>query len=93
MADNEVNATPATNAAGALVVSEANPRYFAVAAGDAPFGLHNVDPALRHATITGTGHWLQMDRPDSATNSEPYGFSGAWQSHPFTEAVARVRSS
>jgi pimeloyl-ACP methyl ester carboxylesterase len=33
-------------------------------AGDAPFGLHNVDPGLPYTTVTGTGHWLQMDRPD-----------------------------
>lgn len=33
-------------------------------ANDAPFGLHNVDPAFPYATVTGTGHWLQMDRPE-----------------------------
>lgn len=33
-------------------------------ANDAPFGLHNIDTDLPHATITGTGHWLQMDGPE-----------------------------
>ena len=32
-------------------------------ANDAPFGLHNVDPALPHTVVTGTGHRLQMDNP------------------------------
>jgi pimeloyl-ACP methyl ester carboxylesterase len=31
---------------------------------DAPFSLHNLLPDLPHIQITGTGHWLQMDRPD-----------------------------
>ena len=31
---------------------------------DAPFSLHNLLPDLPHIRITGTGHWLQMDRPD-----------------------------
>lgn len=31
---------------------------------DAPFGLHNLSADLPHTTFTGTGHWLQMDKPD-----------------------------
>ena len=31
---------------------------------DAPFGLHNLGANLPHTTFTGTGHWLQMDKPD-----------------------------
>ena len=33
-------------------------------ANDAPFGLHNIDTELPHTIIDGTGHWLQMDRPE-----------------------------
>lgn len=31
---------------------------------DAPFSLHNLDTELPHTTITGTGHWLHMDKPE-----------------------------
>ena len=31
---------------------------------DAPFALHNLDTNLPYTTVTGTGHWLHMDRPD-----------------------------
>ncbi len=31
---------------------------------DAPFSLHNLLPDLPHVRITGTSHWLQMDRPE-----------------------------
>jgi len=31
---------------------------------DAPFGLHNLGANLPHTTFTGTGHWLQMDKPE-----------------------------
>lgn len=31
---------------------------------DTPLGLHNLIPDLPHLKITGTGHWLQLDRPD-----------------------------
>jgi pimeloyl-ACP methyl ester carboxylesterase len=31
---------------------------------DAPFGLHNLGADLPHTTFTGTGHWLQMDKPE-----------------------------
>lgn len=30
---------------------------------DAPFSLHNLDTELPHTQVTGTGHWLQMDKP------------------------------
>ncbi|HET6490530.1 MAG TPA: alpha/beta hydrolase [Syntrophales bacterium] len=30
---------------------------------DAPFSLHHLHPALPHKRISGTGHWLQMDKP------------------------------
>ena len=30
---------------------------------DAPFSLHNLDTDLPHIQVTGTGHWLQMDKP------------------------------
>lgn len=29
-----------------------------------PFGLHNLVPELPHIMVTGTGHWLHMDKPD-----------------------------
>ena len=31
---------------------------------DAPFSLHNLLGNLPHVKMSGTGHWLQMDRPD-----------------------------
>ncbi len=31
---------------------------------DAPFSLHNLAPDLPHLRVTGTGHWLQMDKPE-----------------------------
>jgi pimeloyl-ACP methyl ester carboxylesterase len=31
---------------------------------DAPFSLHNLDSGLPHIQVTGTGHWLQMDKPE-----------------------------
>jgi hypothetical protein len=30
---------------------------------DAPFGLHNLGTDLPHTAFTGTGRWLQMDKP------------------------------
>jgi hypothetical protein len=29
-----------------------------------PFALHNLVSDLPHQKITGTGHWLQMDKPE-----------------------------
>jgi pimeloyl-ACP methyl ester carboxylesterase len=26
--------------------------------------LHNLDSGLPHIQVTGTGHWLQMDKPE-----------------------------
>jgi pimeloyl-ACP methyl ester carboxylesterase len=31
---------------------------------DTPISLHNLLPDLPHVSISGTGHWLQLDRPD-----------------------------
>lgn len=31
---------------------------------ETPFSLHNLVPNLPHVLITGTGHWLHMDKPD-----------------------------
>ena len=31
---------------------------------DAPFSLHNLDADLPHIKVTGTGHWLQMYKPE-----------------------------
>jgi pimeloyl-ACP methyl ester carboxylesterase len=31
---------------------------------DTPLGLHNLTPDLPYLKISGTGHWLQLDRPD-----------------------------
>lgn len=31
---------------------------------DAPFSLHNLHPGLPYARLEGTGHWLQMDKPE-----------------------------
>lgn len=30
---------------------------------DAPYSLHRLHPALPHRQMSGTGHWLQMDKP------------------------------
>ncbi|MCU0586301.1 MAG: alpha/beta hydrolase, partial [Desulfobacterales bacterium] len=30
---------------------------------DMPYSLHRLHPALPHRQVSGTGHWLQMDRP------------------------------
>lgn len=29
-----------------------------------PHSLRALDPAMPHVTVTGTGHWIQLDRPD-----------------------------
>lgn len=31
---------------------------------DTPISLHNLLPDLPHVSVSGTGHWLQLDRPD-----------------------------
>ena len=31
---------------------------------DFPFSLHNVDPSIRRILFEGTGHWLQLEKPD-----------------------------
>jgi pimeloyl-ACP methyl ester carboxylesterase len=31
---------------------------------DAPLSLHNAVPGFRHAVVRGTGHWIQLDKPD-----------------------------
>jgi pimeloyl-ACP methyl ester carboxylesterase len=33
-------------------------------ANDYPFSLHRLGPGLPHRVIEGTGHWLQLERPD-----------------------------
>lgn len=32
---------------------------------DEPFSLHNLGVGLPHTTVTGTGHWLHMDKPEA----------------------------
>jgi pimeloyl-ACP methyl ester carboxylesterase len=29
-----------------------------------PFSLLSLDPSMPHVTVTGTGHWIQLERPD-----------------------------
>jgi pimeloyl-ACP methyl ester carboxylesterase len=31
---------------------------------ETPFSVHNLVPDLPHKEITGTGHWLQLDKPE-----------------------------
>ena len=31
---------------------------------DTPMSLHHLKPGMQHQTITGTSHWMQMDKPD-----------------------------
>jgi pimeloyl-ACP methyl ester carboxylesterase len=33
-------------------------------ANDAPFSLHRVEPGMPHRVIEGTGHWIQLEKPD-----------------------------
>lgn len=30
---------------------------------DTPYSLHRLHPALPHRQVSGTGHWLQLDKP------------------------------
>jgi pimeloyl-ACP methyl ester carboxylesterase len=40
------------------------PKFSVVTAqNDAPLSLHNVVPNVPHVTITGTGHWIHLDKP------------------------------
>lgn len=41
-------------------------RKFAMvtARNDTPLSLHNAVPGVEHVVIPGTGHWIQLDRPD-----------------------------
>jgi len=32
-------------------------------ANDMPYSLHNLVPDLPHVVVTGTGHWIQLDKP------------------------------
>ena len=57
------------DARGALLrYSSANPagRKFAIvtARNDAPLSLHQAVPGFKHVVIRGTGHWIQLDKPD-----------------------------
>ena len=29
-----------------------------------PYSLLALDPSMPHVTVSGTGHWIQLDRPD-----------------------------
>jgi pimeloyl-ACP methyl ester carboxylesterase len=31
---------------------------------DAPFSLHRLGQGFPHQVVTGTGHWIQLDKPD-----------------------------
>jgi pimeloyl-ACP methyl ester carboxylesterase len=31
---------------------------------DQPFSLHRLGPGFPHRIVTGTGHWIQLDKPD-----------------------------
>ena len=31
---------------------------------DAPLSLHNAVPGIQDTVIKGTGHWIQLDKPD-----------------------------
>jgi pimeloyl-ACP methyl ester carboxylesterase len=43
----------------------AGPKFAIVTArNDAPLSLHHATPGFRHAVIRGTGHWIQLDKPD-----------------------------
>jgi len=33
-------------------------------ANDMPYSLHNLVPDLPHVVVTGTGHWIQLDKPE-----------------------------
>ncbi len=41
------------------------PKFAIVTArNDAPLSLHNAVPGFRHVVIRGTGHWIQLDKPE-----------------------------
>jgi len=41
------------------------PKFAIVTArNDAPLSLHHAVPGFRHSVIRGTGHWIQLDKPD-----------------------------
>jgi pimeloyl-ACP methyl ester carboxylesterase len=41
------------------------PKFAIVTArNDSPLSLHHAVPGFRHAVIRGTGHWIQLDKPD-----------------------------
>lgn len=54
--------------AALLRYSSANPGApkFAIvtARNDAPLSLHHAVPGFKHVVIRGTGHWIQLDKPD-----------------------------
>jgi len=44
--------------------SFAGPKFaIATPANDAPLSLHNAVPGFQHAVMTGTGHWIHLDKP------------------------------
>lgn len=52
------------DARGALL-RYTGPKFAIVTArNDAPLSLHNAVPGFRHVVIRGTGHWIQLDKPD-----------------------------
>jgi pimeloyl-ACP methyl ester carboxylesterase len=72
----DLRATPQATVAGVFdALRDANaepalkayrgPRLSVVtSANNGPFSLHNIDPTLPHRVITGSGHWLQIEKPD-----------------------------
>jgi pimeloyl-ACP methyl ester carboxylesterase len=52
------------------------PKFAIVTArNDAPLSLHNAVPGFRHVVIRGTGHWIQLDKPEEF-NKALAGFLG-----------------
>ncbi|HUF36556.1 MAG TPA: hypothetical protein VMN37_11440 [Gemmatimonadales bacterium] len=36
-------------------------------ANDYPFSLHNLGRGMPHQVVEGTGHWIQLERPDEVS--------------------------
>lgn len=52
------------DARGALL-RYGGPKFAIVTArNDAPLSLHNAVPGFKHIVVRGTGHWIQLDKPD-----------------------------
>ena len=56
--------------ARAALLRYGGPKFAIVTArNDAPLSLHHAVPGFRHVVIRGTGHWIQLDKPEEFNKS------------------------